>query len=158
MNVGWTIGIFFCVRRVTLQPIGFDTDIMVYQFEQEFWQSCSRKLLVFWKQPRQVCVCACACVLACACARLRASALVHAFHKSTVVNIYLLKFLIDYNNTVIKSKILKIKLSATVHPLLYQTAPHFMYDFRLRGAALMATFFPLVYGRPPEMGTLERNG
>jgi hypothetical protein len=22
----------------------------------------------------------------------------------------------------------------------------------------MATFFPLVYGRPPEMGTLERNG
>jgi hypothetical protein len=55
MNVGWTIGLFVCVRRGTLQPIGFDTDIMVYQSELEFWQRCSGELLGFCKQPRQVC-------------------------------------------------------------------------------------------------------
>jgi hypothetical protein len=109
-----------------------------------------------------VCVCVCLCVFVCACAcacvRVRASALVRAFHKSTAVNIYRLKFLIVYNNTVIKSKILKIKLSTTVYPSRNQAAPHFMYAFRLRGVARMATHFPLVYRRAPEMGTLDRNG
>ena len=79
----------------------------------------------------------------CACAfgrvRVRTSALVSAFHKSTAVNIYRLKFLIVYNNTVIKSKIMQIKLITTVRPLLNEDAPHFMYGFRLRGAARMAT-------------------
>ena len=154
-----------------MQPIGFDTDIMVYQSELEFWQRFSGELLVFWKQLRQVCfVCECMCVCVglcvcvyvcmCVCARVRvrASALVRAFHKSTAVNIYRLKFLIVYNNTVIKSKILKIKLSTTVYPSRNQAAPNFMYVFRLRGAAQMATVFALVYGRATEMGTLDWNG
>ena len=71
--------------------------------------------------------------------RMRASAYEHVVHKSTAVNIYRLKFLIVYNNTVIKSRLLKIKLIAPVRPLLNQGVPHFMYDFRLRGAARMAT-------------------
>jgi hypothetical protein len=62
MNVGWPIRLFLCVRRNTLQPIGFDTDIMVYHSELEFWQRFPRDLLGFWKQPRQVCVCVCVCV------------------------------------------------------------------------------------------------
>jgi len=68
MNVGWPIGLFLCVRRGTLQPIGFDTDIMVYQSELEFRQGCSRELLGFWKHPRQVCfVCVGVCVWVCVC-------------------------------------------------------------------------------------------
>jgi len=51
-----------------------------------------------------VCVCVCVC-MALGRVRVRASALVRAFHKSTAVNIYRLKFLIVYNNTVIKSMI-----------------------------------------------------
>jgi hypothetical protein len=74
--------------------------------EPEFWQRCSGELLVFLKQSRQVCF-VCVCVCACACARahlrVRASALVRTFHKSAAVNIHRLKFLIVYNNTVIKS-------------------------------------------------------
>jgi hypothetical protein len=103
-------------------------------------------------------VCVCVCVRVRVRVRVLASALVRAFHKSTGVNIYRLKFLIVYNNTVIKSKILEIKLSATVHPLQNQAARHFMYDFRQRGAARMATLYPLVYGRALQMGTLERKG
>jgi hypothetical protein len=56
------------VRRGTLPPIGFDTEIMVYQPELEFWQRCSRELLVFWKQSRLVCfVCVCVCECVCVC-------------------------------------------------------------------------------------------
>jgi hypothetical protein len=75
MNVGWPIGLFLCVRRGALQTIGFDTVIMVYKSELEFWQRCSRELLEFWKPPRQmcfVCVCVCACVCMCVWARARA--------------------------------------------------------------------------------------
>ena len=64
MNVGWPIGLFLCVKRGTLQTMGFDTDFMIYHSELEFWQRCPRELLGFWKQPRQVCVVCCVCLSA----------------------------------------------------------------------------------------------
>jgi len=75
---------------------------------------------------REVCVCVCGCV--CVCVWVLASACVRAVHKSTAVNIYRLKFVIDYNNTGIKSKILKINLHTIVHSLRNQAALHCMSD------------------------------
>ena len=66
------------------------------------------------------CVCVCVCVLASACVR--------AVHKSTALNIYRLKSVIDYNNTGIKSKTLKINLYTIVHPLRNKAALHCMSD------------------------------
>jgi len=86
---------------------------MEYQSEREFCQRCPRELLGLSKHPRQVCVCVCVCVRACVCARTNAN------HKSTVVNVCLLKFLIDDKNT-------KMKFSTTALPLRNQAAPHCM--------------------------------
>ena len=63
-----------------------------------------------------VCVCVCLCVCVCVC--------VCASHKSTVVNVYRLKFLSDDKNTVIKRRIMKMKFSIIVHRTLYMPHPN----------------------------------
>ena len=77
-----------------------------------------------WVRSCARCVCECVCVCVC----VLASACVRAVHKSTAVNIYRLRFVIDYNNTGIKSKILNINLYTIVHPLRNKAALHCMSD------------------------------
>jgi hypothetical protein len=67
-------------------------------------------------------VCVCVCVRA------------HTDYIFTAVNVYRVMFLIDNINKVIKTRIVKIKLSTIVCLLRNQAAPHCVLRFCLRGA------------------------